>query len=582
MLFPRALPGLEPGWWWDVPRPSKSSGPDVASSGLPPAGPLPAPAPTPAADVDWIKRLTLPNLPVRWDDRVIKYLKFYRDSSNGRAVARVWAKKSGRYVTALKSELSRAGLPTDLVWLSLIESSHNPTIVSPAGAVGLWQFMPDAGRTYGLVIDRWVDERLDPERATEAAARYLGDLYRRFGNWELAMAAYNMGYGGLTRAIRKFSSNDFWELGRYEAGIPWETTLYVPKIVSTAIMMNNPGAFGIADVAPDAPESFDLVLVAPGTPLDAVARATGVGVDVIEGMNPQFLAGRTPPAAAGKRGPSFRVRVPAGKGAAASKLLAVQGPELDGLTPYTVRQGDTVEAIAAASSTSEAKVRSLNRVGSQETLAAGTVLLVPEPERAPQPVAKGEEVVVVSRNVTPPGGTERVFYRVVAGDTLSEIARAFAVNRSAIVAWNSIDESARLVPGMALQVFVERGKRPSANCLREHEARVLVAGTPPFFDYYEGLNGKKRIVVSVRDGDTLASVGRRYGMTVGWMERVNRRSRSDRLEPGETLVVYTDRAVQSAPPTIAVAALREPIEPPGTAAGETAATAPLEATGKAE
>jgi membrane-bound lytic murein transglycosylase D len=575
VLFPRALPGIEPGWWWDVPRPSRSTGPDVASSGLPPSGPLAPPSVAPTADVDWIKRLTLPNLPVRWDERVIKYLKFYRDTSNGRAVARVWAKKSGRYVGALKSELSRSGLPTDLVWLSLIESGHNPTIASPVGAVGLWQFMPDAGRTYGLVIDRWVDERLDPERATEAAARYLGDLYRRFGNWELSMAAYNMGYGGLTRAIRKFSSNDFWELGRYEAGIPWETTLYVPKIVATAIMMNNKAAFGIADVAPEPPQSFDLVLVAPGTPLDAVARATGVSVDVIEGMNPQFLAGRTPPAAPGKRGTSFRVRVPTGKGSAASKLLAVQGPELDGLIPYTVRQGDTVESIAATSATSEAKVRSLNRVGSQETLAAGTILLVPEPERAVQQTSKPEEVVVVSRNVPAPAGSERVFYRVVSGDTLSEIASAFAVNRTELVAWNSIDESARLVPGMTLQLFVKSGVRVTPHCLRERDTRVLVAGTPPFFDYYEGQNGKKRIVVSVREGDTLAAIGRRYGMTIGWMERINRRSRSDRLEPGETVVVYTDRAAQAAPPSVAVAALAAPLEPP-TEAGERASSVKLE------
>src|SRR5262249_49570704 len=147
--------------------------------------------------------------------------------------------------------------------------------------------MPDAGRTYGLTIDRWVDERLDPERATEAAARYLADLYRRFGSWELAMAAYNMGYAGLNRAIRKFSSNDFWELARYEAGLPWETTLYVPKIVATAIMMNNPTAFGIADIAPEPPQNFDTVLVGPGTPLEAVASAAGVTVETIEALNPQ-------------------------------------------------------------------------------------------------------------------------------------------------------------------------------------------------------------------------------------------------------------------------------------------------------
>jgi LysM repeat protein len=201
-------------------------------------------------------------------------------------------------------------------------------------------------------------------------------------------------------------------------------------------------------------------------------------------------------------------------------------------------------------------------VGSQETLAAGTVLLVPEPDRQPPPVQKGEEVVVVSRSVATPAGAKRVFYRVVGGDTLSEIARTFDVNRSALVAWNSVDESARLVPGMALQIFVPKSASPQALCVQEGQAKVLVAGTPPFFDYYEGLKGKKRIIVSVRDGDTLSSIGRRYGMSTGWMERVNRRSRSDKLEAGETLVVYTDRGGQAAPPNVVVAALSEPIEPP--------------------
>ena len=119
--------------------------------------------------------------------------------------------------------------------------------------------MPETARTYGLTVDRWVDERLDPERSTEAATRFLADLYRRFGSWDLAMAAYNMGHGGLVRSIKKFNTNDFWQLGRHEAGIPWETSLYVPKILATAIAMNNKKSFGLDDVAPDPPEAFDVV-----------------------------------------------------------------------------------------------------------------------------------------------------------------------------------------------------------------------------------------------------------------------------------------------------------------------------------
>lgn len=541
VLFPEPLPGVQPGWSW-LPTPVPSGGPEIVASGRPP-GPVgkepPADAP---ADAAWLKSLTLPNLPVRFDEHVVKYLRFYRDSPSGRSIARVWAKKSGRYLAAIRAELAKAGLPTDLVWLSLIESGHNPTITSPAGAAGLWQFMPDSGRTYGLTVDRWVDERLDPERSTVAAARYLSDLYRRFGNWDLAMAAYNMGHGGLSRAIRKFNTNSFWELARYEAGIPWETTLYVPKILATAIVMTNKRAFGLDGITPDPPDSFDVVLVGPGLPLAEVASAAGVSLAEIEALNPQYLAGRTPPQQPGAGKVSWRVRVPAGKAAVATRVLA-QNTVYEALESHTVRFGETVESIANARATTEARIRALNRVEPKEVLAPGTVLLVPKrPEPVPEAPGGGEVVVVPPREFRYPD-KQRVFYRVVAGDTVASVGRAFQVGPEQIVTWNALDETARLHSGMVLQLFVDKDRDLSGlRYATEKQVRVLIAGSPEFCDYYEGLNGKRRIVVAAREGDTLASVGRRYGTSVGWMERINRRSRNDKLKPGETLIVYTDRA----------------------------------------
>ena len=315
VLFPEPLAGAQTGWSWDLLGPPVSDGPDLFASGVPPSSHLePLATGERAADAAWLRRLQLPNLPVRFDERVVKYLKLYRDSPSGRTIARAWAKKSGRYVRTLQKMLAAAHLPTDLVWLSLIESGHNPTIRSPAGAAGLWQFIPSTGRMYGLTVDRWVDERLDPRRSTEAAIRCLSDLHQRFGSWNLAMAAYNMGHGGLARAIRKFNSNDFWDLSRYEAGIPWETTLYVPKIFAIAIVMNNPRAFGIDGIRPSAPEPFDIVTIAPGVLLSRVAAAAEVSVSVLEELNPQFLSGRAPPSTVRTSQVRWPVRVPAGKG----------------------------------------------------------------------------------------------------------------------------------------------------------------------------------------------------------------------------------------------------------------------------
>jgi membrane-bound lytic murein transglycosylase D len=546
VLFPRALADFSPGWSWGLPE-RPDPGPEVVSNGLPPPPETPPPVPLSSKDADWLKGLTLPNLPIRYDERVVKYLKYFRDSTSGRGVARVWAKKSGRYTAAMRNALARAGLPTDLVWLSLIESGHNPTIVSPVGAAGLWQFMPETGRTYGLAVDRWVDQRLDPVEATEAAVRLLSDLYRRFGSWELAMAAYNMGHGGLTRAIKKYNTNDFWELARHEAGIPWETTLYVPKILATAIVMSNKKAFGLDDVEPEPAESFDLIQLGPGTPLSDVARAAGIATEDLERKNPMYLLGRVPPVASGRASPPYRVRVPPGSAAAATKLL--QRPYVTELQTYAVKQGDTPAAVARATGASEATLRELNRIGSQETLAAGTVLLAPpKPPGSGGDDARGDEPVVIVRHVTAPPETVRVFYGVLAGDTLPSVAAAFGVARSDLVAWNALDSSANLQEGMVLQVFPQKTKDlAQVRLLGDTGTKVLVVGSTEFFDHFEGLNGKRRMLVTVRAGDTLASIGRRYQSSVGWMERINRRSRSDRLTPGESVVVYADRARFPAP-----------------------------------
>ena len=548
VLFPRPLTGVEPGWSWDLPEAVGKVGPEVITQGAPSLRPSGArrEAASGAPDAAWLKSLAMPSLPIVLDEFVIKYLRFYRDSPSGKAIARVWTKKSGRYAAAMRTELARAGVPTELVWLSMIESGHNPTVVSPAGAAGLWQFMPDAGRTYGLTVDRWVDERLDPERSTQAASRYLSDLYRRFGSWELAIASYNMGYGGLARSIRKFNSNDFWELVRYEAGVPWETTLYVPKIFALAIVMNNKKAFGLDAIEIDASESFEVVQVGPSVALADVARSAGITEAELAGLNPAFLAGRTPPAVPGTSKPSWRVHVPVGKGAQCTAALARIANDDDVLQTYLTKFGETVESIANAHGVSEARLRAINHVEPKEQLAAGTVLLVPRTARAAA-MPPNDEVVVVPPREFAYADRSRLFYRVLSGDTLSRVANVFAVSVADVGLWNALDENARLQSGMALQLFVDKRKAFAARTISPSETHVLVAGSPEFYDYFEGQNGRKRVVISARENDTLATLGKHYGMTVGSMERINRRSRTDKLHAGESIVVYVDRGRSVAP-----------------------------------
>ena len=212
-------------------------------------------------DLPWLANLTMPDLPVTWDRRVIDYLVFYKEDPRGRRIMRGWLERQGRYRDVILTALRKAKLPEDLLYLAMIESSYDSTERSRVGASGLWQFMPGSGRIYGLTIDRWVDERNDPVRATEAAMGAWADLYQRFGNWDLAMAAYNAGYGAVLKAIARFNSNDFWALVDYENALPWESGIYVPKALAAAIVGHNLATFGFADVDLGAPERWDDVTV---------------------------------------------------------------------------------------------------------------------------------------------------------------------------------------------------------------------------------------------------------------------------------------------------------------------------------
>ncbi len=265
-LFPSSSPDAGEPWQAEGSPVLATTEPKISASGLPPEGQLTAIAtPAPAVkDLSWLKQLEMPDIPVRWDARVIRYLEFYKNDPRGKSMATTWIRKSGRYAGAIRRVLREQSIPEDILWLSLVESGFDPTIHSPAGAAGLWQFMPEGARIYGLYVDRWVDERHDPERSTLAAARYLSDLKTRFGTWELAFAAYNMGYGGLLAAIKKYNTNDFWELSKLEAGVPFETALYVPKIVAIAIVARNKATFGLDSVELDSAVTFDKVSVNSG------------------------------------------------------------------------------------------------------------------------------------------------------------------------------------------------------------------------------------------------------------------------------------------------------------------------------
>lgn len=553
MLFPKPLPGLEAGWSHKLPDPAENG---LSASGVPPgllggsvAGEIPLADEIKLQGKEWLRSLALPNMPVALTTRVVRYLEFYRDTPRGQAIARTWAQKVGRYTPAMKAVFTRFSLPTDLVYLSLIESGHNPTIFSPAGAAGLWQFIPESGRIYGLTVDRWVDERLDPQRSTEAAARYLSDLRRRFGSWELAMAAYNMGQTGLLRVMRQYNTNDFWRLTEYEAALPWETTLYVPKIQAIAIVMNNRKAFGLADIEPDLPISFDTVYVDDNTGLEQVAQAAALPVESVRALNPHYLAGRAPPNI--KKGVRTRwpMYVPTGFGTKVAQALSqAKMPPGSSAAPRAtsvlVRQGDNLETVAYRYRTTTDVLQRMNQIRSDESLSAGSVLLVPALASGETLLEDREDYVVVPLNGFSFPGREQWFYRVRNGDTVADVSRAFGITASELVRWNGLDAGANLQADLILQAFVpQRADLSRVRAVKPTQTQMMIAGSPEFIEFFEAQKGRSRVVVAAQEGDTLSKVGGRYGMSVGMMERINRYSRDKALKAGEPVVVYTKRKV---------------------------------------
>lgn len=523
---------------------------------------------------DIAARLALPDLPLRVTPRLLRSLAMFRSDPRARRLLASWMRKSNRYRHRIQQMLLTEGLPASLVWVAAAESAFDPRAESSVGAMGLWQFMPDSGRAYGLRVDAWVDERRDPDRATLAAARYLRDLHARFGTWELAFAAYNMGYNALLRAIRKYNTNDFETLASLEAGLPLETMRYVPRILSFAIASQNPGPFELEGLTPDPVVAWDDVEVIRSLTLAELARGAGVAESELRALNPALLRSRTPPC---EPDAPFVLHVPRGAGEGVRQALArMQSSEQ---RPYVLRQGESLDEVAARWGLRPSALLSLSGLGDAAAVRPGVTLMVPAREPAPPSLDVRPIVAVTdSPEPNPPSGA-RVFVRVAYPEEVAVMARALRVPPAALARWNHLDPSARLQPGMWLLAWINGDPAGAARVWRDDELDLVHRGSEAFHDRAVAETGQVRLRITVREGDTMASLARRYHITVGRIARINHLERDEPLTPGAPLVLYVDpaHAAPEAPP----APEPPPAEPapPRTAGGDDAAAVPARGPG---
>lgn len=490
------------------------------------------PVETPAT-LPWLGQVKLPgDFPVRLDPRVVRYLEFYKNDRRGRAIMSGWLKAQGRWRTLFEDALRRAHLPAALIYVAMIESGYDPHDRSHAGAVGLWQFMPEGAKIYGLRVDYWVDQRKDPERATEAVMHYFTDLKERFGGWPLALAAFNAGYGAVLRSMQKYNTNDYFELCRHEDGLPWDTMLYVPKAMAAAVVGENRALFGYADVPAEPAFAFDRVAVPGSMSLAAVARAASVSASEVEVLNPELRRRRTPPDA-----DRWEVRVPKGTG---PRVAANWSSHKEMVKPFTLRFGDRLEELATQFGATPRELRTLNGIEDLSEVRPGLTLVVPTGRELVKPTPCDTVIVAVPDKTATIAGKKRLFYRTLPSDTIQDISVFFKVKPTDLQRWNNLDLEARLAGGMVLQLWVPKEFDNSRVALVDPSiVRVVTTGSEEFFDLVEAKKGRARLVYTVKKGDTLPKIGKKYGLTVADLERINRfGAKHADLSPGQHLVVY--------------------------------------------
>ena len=378
------------------------------------------------------------DLPLTVNDEVLSFLNFFQ-TPRGRAIVETGLNRAGRYREMISRVLREEGVPQDLIYLAQAESAFQPLALSRAGARGIWQFVAYRGQEYGLRHTWWIDERQDPEKATRAAAQHLRDLYKQFGDWYLAMAAYNCGPGNVQKGIERTGYADFWELYKRKV-LPRETKNYVPIIIALTLIAKDAAHYNI-QADPEAPVPTDVVRPGRAIDLRLVAETIDVDVATLRSLNPSLLRMATP------EDPSFELRLPQGTAAKFSAEIADIPPDKwVSWRRHRVESGETLTSIAKRYRVTAAAIADANSLERGAGLSAGEKLIIPA--------------------TLPPSEAKRrlVSYRVRRGETLGGIADRFSVETDDIRKWNRLKTN-KVSRGMVLRIYTIGGA-PEATSAR--------------------------------------------------------------------------------------------------------------------
>jgi membrane-bound lytic murein transglycosylase D len=404
--------------------------------------------------------------------------------------------------------LKEEGVPQDLIFLAQAESGFHPYAVSRAGARGIWQFMGSRARAYNLHHDFFMDERQDPEKSTRAAARHLKDLYNQFGDWYLAMAAYNSGPGTVQSAVKRTGYADFWELYRRNV-LPKETRNYVPIIVAETIMAKNPTQYGLDSITPDPEVAYETVKINYPVDLRLVAECVDATPEQLEDLNPSLLRRITPKG-------HFDLHLPVGTTEKYQSAIASIPPDMRVWWRYhQVASGETLMSVARSYHTTARAIAEANQLEMSDSVEAGAKLVIP--------IAPGKhssaDVQTYARRLT--------VYHVKKSDTVQSVADNLGIPPATIRRWNRLKSDS--LSGRRV-LYVHLPVSPASVSTQQHVAPKSKRGS-----HLTAVKATASVRHTVKPGETLYSIATNYNTSVEALKQTN--SNVATLRPGMVLVI---------------------------------------------
>jgi membrane-bound lytic murein transglycosylase D len=476
----------------------------------------------------------LETIPTEVNPLVEQWISYFQ--GRGRSHMERYLARSTRYEKLMKKVLRDNGLPDDLFYIALIESGFNTQARSHAAAVGYWQFIRGTGKRYGLEINALTDERKDPVLATQAAAEYFKGLYSVFGSWYLAMASYNVGENRVKREVMNHYTRDFWELARKKR-FPKETIHYVPKFIAAKLIAKDPAKYGFADIDYMTPIEFDHVTLDKPVNLRVMAEKMNINYEDFKDLNPKFK-GEVAPLRAGNK---LELRIPPGMNelamVAANESIVEKVEyiaDAGDTQVYKLRRGESLHSVARKYRTTVAYLRDLNDIPKGKRLKVGMKLYVPDrtpvaPKR--QVVARkskgngGSSVngnVVNSSDKNAELATNRDaggrFYIVQSGDTLSSIAKKYAVPVAQLKRLNNIRRGRTLKVGIRLAI---PGGGNTQNSSAERNRRASTVA-------------KYHVV---KKGESLLKIADKYNVSLSHLQSKNKLKNASKVSVGAKLLI---------------------------------------------